>query len=113
MTACNGRCSIPTGDYEQSSRLNIAVRSLRLRSPLVASAIGRRCVCLQPTRNIPPHARNADLFRRIISRDNVNYNFHTPYLQDRYLKVEESSPKVLGKQIRKIRPGSNVVFSTG
>ena len=63
-----------------------------------------------PPRSIPPHARNVDLFRRIISRDNVNYNFQTPYLQDRYSKVEESSPKELAKQIRKIRPGSNVFF---
>ena len=63
-----------------------------------------------PPRSIPPHARNVDLLRRMISRDYVNYNFHTPYLQDRYSKVEESSPKVLGRQIRKIRPGSNVFF---
>ena len=93
------------GDNEQFTRLNIAVRRLRFRSPLVASAIGRRCVSLQPTPKHPA-ARG-----RIISRDNVNYNFHTPYLQDmRYSKVEESSPKVPGKQIRKIRPGSNVFF---
>ena len=62
-----------------------------------------------PPRSIPPHARNVDLFRRIISRDYVNY-CHTPYLQDRYSKGEESSPKELAKQIRKIRPGSNVFF---
>ena len=93
-----------TGDNEQLTRLNIAVRRLRFRSPIVASAIGRRCVCLQPTPKHPA-ARG-----RIILRDNVNYNFHTPYLQDRYSKVEESSPKVLGKQIRKIRPGPKVFF---
>ena len=63
-----------------------------------------------PPRSIPPQTRNADLFRRLISRDYVNNNFHTPYLQDRCSKVEESSPKELGKQIRKIRPGSNVFF---
>ena len=54
-------------------------------------------------------AQNADLFWRIISRDNVSH-FHTPYLQDRYSKVEKSSPEELRKQIRKIRPGSNVAF---
>ena len=56
-----------------------------------------------PPRSIPPHARNVDLFRRIISRNYVNY-FHTPYLQDRYSKGEESSPKELANKYGKLGP---------